>query len=99
MASLKRRLVVTLQEKERRRHQSARDLAVLRQRREEERDHHSADQVLSFHQWCALIGVSVATGRRIIASGNGPIVIQLSPRRIGITVADNRRWLETRARG
>ena len=47
------------------------------------------NRVLSFHQWCELNGFSPATGRRIINAGNGPIITQLSPRRIGVTVANN----------
>jgi len=75
---------MTLQEAERRRRQSERDRANP--------DDH---RVLSFRQWCELNGLSPATGRRIISAG---IVTQLSPRRIGITVANNARWQEARAR-
>jgi hypothetical protein len=57
------------------------------------------EQVLSFHQWCALNGFSPRTGRRLLASGNGPTVIQLSEHRIGVRVADNRRWQQSRVRG
>jgi hypothetical protein len=56
------------------------------------------EQVLSFAQWCALNGFSPRTGRRLLASGNGPIVTQLSEKRMGITVRNNRRWQEARAR-
>jgi hypothetical protein len=56
------------------------------------------EQVLSFMQWCALNGFSPRTGRRLLASGNGPIVTQLSEKRIGITVGNNRRWQESRER-
>jgi hypothetical protein len=55
--------------------------------------------VLSFREWCALNGISARTGRRILASGDGPVVTQLSARRIGITIGNNRRWQESRARG
>src|SRR5262245_16354905 len=47
------------------------------------------NQILTFHEWCRLNRISVRTGRRIIASGNGPTVTQLSPQRIGISVANN----------
>jgi hypothetical protein len=76
-----------LQEAESRRQQSKRD---------READDH---RVLSFRQWCELNGFSPATGRRIINAGNGPIITQLSPRRIGITVTNNAAWQESRARG
>jgi predicted DNA-binding transcriptional regulator AlpA len=56
------------------------------------------DRVLTFFEWCDLIGVSPATGRRLINAGSGPTITRLSPRRIGITVANNRAWLESRAR-
>jgi hypothetical protein len=79
---------MTLQEAERRRRQIERDRANL--------DDH---RVLSFRQWCELNGFSPATGRRIINAGNGPIVTQLSPRRIGVTVGNNAIWQASRARG
>jgi hypothetical protein len=78
---------MTLQEAERRQLQSKRD--------------HEADdhRVLSFRQWCELNNFSPATGRRIINAGNGPVITQLSARRIGITVANNAAWQASRARG
>ena len=57
------------------------------------------DAVLSFKQWCAINGISERQGRRILASGNGPTVIQLSDRRIGISRRNNREWQARRARG
>jgi hypothetical protein len=56
------------------------------------------DKVLTFAEWCKLNKIGQRTGRRIIGSGNGPIVTQLSERRIGITVGNNRRWQAARAR-
>ena len=56
------------------------------------------DRMLSFHQWCKLNDLSPATGRRIISAGAGPNVVQLSPRRIGITVGDNRAWRTSKTR-
>jgi predicted DNA-binding transcriptional regulator AlpA len=55
-------------------------------------------RVLTFREWCTLIGVSHPTGKRILKSGNGPKVIQLHTRRIGIRMSDNARWLEQRVR-
>ena len=62
-------------------------------------DRQNDNRVLTFQQWCALNAFSPATGRRIIAADNGPTIIQLSPRRIGIRIGDNRAWQESRARG
>jgi hypothetical protein len=56
------------------------------------------EQVLSFKQWCQLNSIGERNGRRILKSGNGPVVTRLSDRRIGITVGNNRRWQEARAR-
>jgi len=58
------------------------------------RDHR--DRVLSFRMWCAINGFSEATGRRILKSGNGPAVTQLSARRIGIRQSDNAAWQASR---
>jgi hypothetical protein len=78
---------MTLQEAERRRQQSNHDHEV---------DDH---RVLSFRQWCELNGFSPATGRRIINAGIGPVITQLSARRIGVTVGNNAAWQASRARG
>jgi predicted DNA-binding transcriptional regulator AlpA len=64
----------------------------------ERRDLEHRDKVLTFRQWCELNNFSVATGRRIINAGNGPTVLQLSPRRIGIRQSDNAAWQASRAR-
>ena len=56
------------------------------------------DAVLTFKEWAALNSVSERTGRRILASGHGPLVVQLSEKRIGVTVGNNRRWQEARER-
>jgi hypothetical protein len=54
------------------------------------------NRVMPFHIWCEMAGVSPATGRRILSSGQGPAVVQLSPRRIGITKGAHAAWLESR---
>lgn len=55
-------------------------------------------QVLTFAEWCELNSFSLRTGRRILRSGNGPVVTQLSSRRIGVTVANDRAWKSSRER-
>ena len=102
---------MTLPEIEHRRSQRARRKSQKRQRRKARRPAPAArpfslagfenddNRVLSFRQWCVLYGISARTGRRLLASGNGPIVTQLSEKRIGITVGNNRRWQESRERG
>jgi hypothetical protein len=57
------------------------------------------NQCMTFREWCRLCRFSERTGRRIIKSGNGPVVTQLGEKRMGITVGANKRWQEARARG
>jgi hypothetical protein len=59
----------------------------------------SDDQVLDFYSWCQLNRISERTGRRILASPDGPQTVQLSPRRVGVTVRANREWQHARERG
>jgi hypothetical protein len=54
------------------------------------------DRVMTFGQWCELNSFSRKTGERIVAAGNGPNFIKLSERRKGVTVAENRRWQQSR---
>jgi hypothetical protein len=56
------------------------------------------DRCLTFREWCQLNSLGERTGRRILASGNGPTVTQLTDKRIGITVRANREWQASRAR-
>ena len=69
-----------------------------RQQSDPMRDRDVANRVMSFLDWCCLNDISPATGRRILKSGDGPTVTQLSPRRIGITLANNAAWQAARAR-
>jgi hypothetical protein len=56
------------------------------------------DQILSFQEWCALNRISERTGHRVIKGPNGPKTVQMSARRFGIRVADNRAWQHARER-
>jgi hypothetical protein len=56
------------------------------------------DRCLTFREWCQLNGIGERTGRRILKSGNGPVVTQLTEKRIGITVRANRAWQASRER-
>jgi predicted DNA-binding transcriptional regulator AlpA len=57
------------------------------------------DRILTFDQFCSLNSLGRNTAKRLIAAGNGPAVVQLSPRRIGIRVSDNSKWQDARIRG
>lgn len=54
------------------------------------------DVVDPFSAWCEAKGISPATGRRLLTSGDGPSFIRLSQRRIGIRRRDDRAWLNSR---
>jgi len=54
------------------------------------------DRVMSFREWCGVNGFSVATGRRLRKAGKAAAFTQLSDRRVGVTVRDNRAWQESR---
>jgi hypothetical protein len=61
------------------------------------------DRVMMFGEWCALNSFSGATGRPIkngeMEGVKSPQFIEVSARRFGITVGENRRWQAARARG
>jgi predicted DNA-binding transcriptional regulator AlpA len=63
-------------------------------------EHLTADElkVLTLKEWATLNGFSFMTAKRLIAEGDGPRIIQLSPRRVGVRVIDNARWQEARLR-
>ncbi len=54
------------------------------------------DRMMNFEEWCQLNGFSRSTGQRIVAGGEGPKFVQLSARRKGVTVGENRRWQMSR---
>ena len=58
----------------------------------------SPNRVLTLRQWAELNSLGYRTAQRIIASGNGPKIVQLGDRRIGITEAHNREWQASRVR-
>jgi hypothetical protein len=54
-------------------------------------------QVLTFLEWCRLNRISPATGRRIRKAGKGPAFVQLSDRRVGVTIGANAKWQAARS--
>lgn len=75
---------MTLLEQVRRSRQSARDRAL------------DDDWIMPFSLWCQVNNFSPATGRRLRKAGKGPVFTQISDRRIGVTVRNNRIWQESR---
>ena len=52
--------------------------------------------IVSLHEAAESLSISVATLRRAIARGDGPPVVRLSQRRVGIRCSDLRSWLDAR---
>jgi predicted DNA-binding transcriptional regulator AlpA len=63
-------------------------------------EHLTADElkVLSIRECAALNGISWMTLKRRIKAGDGPRIIQISPKRIGVRVIDNAKWQASRLR-
>ena len=55
-------------------------------------------QILTFLEWCRLNRISPATGRRIRKAGKGPAFVQLSDRRVGVTIGANAKWQAQRSK-
>jgi hypothetical protein len=53
------------------------------------------DRVTPFLAWCKRVGLSPATGRRMIAANRGPRITRLSTRRFGVRERDHRAWLDS----
>jgi hypothetical protein len=58
----------------------------------------TAPRRLLFPAWRSADGFSDRTGRCILASGEGPVITRVSPKRIGITDQNNARWQRSRER-
>ena len=90
---------MTVRESKRRRAQRARDLEKRRRERALDPTLSRDDQILTFKQWCQLNAISERTGARILAGLNGPPIVHLSAKRIGIRVSDNHQWQASRTQG
>jgi predicted DNA-binding transcriptional regulator AlpA len=71
-----------------------------KQRRRDAYEHLTAEElkVLTLRECAALNGISMMTLKRRIKAGDGPRILQISPKRIGVRVIDARRWQESRLR-
>ncbi len=74
-------------------------LRAAEQHTRSERDRALDDQrVMTIPQWAEVNGFSIWTGKRLIKAGKGPVITQISDRRIGVTVGNNRAWQKSRER-
>ena len=56
------------------------------------------DRVLTLRQWADINGFSLATARRILGRGEGPPLLKLSLRRVGVKESANAAWQQSRTR-
>ena len=54
------------------------------------------ERVVDLTAFAAMTGLSIATARRLISAGQGPRLVRVSPRRVGVRISDVRRWLDQR---
>jgi hypothetical protein len=55
------------------------------------------DRVRSLAETAALLGISIATLRRMISAGTGPIITRMSPRRLGVRDCHRAAYLDAHA--
>jgi hypothetical protein len=74
-----------------------------RDRRQKTRDQRSipivgddGDVVLPFLEWCELAGLPESPAREMRARGQGPRCVLLGERKLGVTLAEHRRWVKAR---
>jgi predicted DNA-binding transcriptional regulator AlpA len=56
------------------------------------------ERILTLKQFCVLNTIGVTTAKRWINAGQGPRIIDLGPRRIGIRESDAAAWQAARVR-
>jgi hypothetical protein len=54
------------------------------------------DVVLSLLEWANMAGISERTAQDLRARGEGPRFIKLTDKKLGVTLAEHRRWLKSR---
>jgi hypothetical protein len=54
------------------------------------------DHIHRWSDWCSMVGVSTTTGWRLVKSGKGPIVTQLSTKLKGVRHRHHLQWLAAR---
>ncbi|MFY9841443.1 MAG: hypothetical protein WAK55_34225 [Xanthobacteraceae bacterium] len=54
------------------------------------------DVILTFQEWRDLAGLPESTARELRARGEGPRCIKLTDKKLGVTLAEHRRWMKAR---
>jgi hypothetical protein len=54
------------------------------------------DVVLTYREWYTLAGLPESTAREMRARGEGPRCVKLTGKKLGVTMAEHRRWVRSR---
>jgi hypothetical protein len=54
------------------------------------------DVIMTFLEWAALAGLPESTARELRARGQGPRCVHLTDKKLGVTLAEHRRWTKAR---
>jgi hypothetical protein len=54
------------------------------------------DVVLPYLDWVMLAGLTETTAREMRARGEGPRCVKLTGKKLGVTLAEHRRWVKSR---
>jgi hypothetical protein len=54
------------------------------------------DVILTFQEWCDMAGLPESTARELRARGQGPRCVNLTGKKLGVTLAEHRRWTKAR---
>jgi hypothetical protein len=54
------------------------------------------DVILPFLDWAMLAGLTETTARELRAKGLGPRCVMLTDKKLGVTLAEHRRWVKKR---
>jgi hypothetical protein len=59
-------------------------------------DFENPDAIMTFGTWARLAGISTRQAKRLRQIGQGPRCVRLGSRKLGVTVAEHRRWTKSR---
>ena len=71
-------------------------IATLRSLAAAIEDGNGGDIILPFLEWCALAGLPETTAREMRMRGDGPRCVKLTGKKLGVTLAEHRRWTKAR---
>jgi hypothetical protein len=54
------------------------------------------DVILPFLDWVMLAGLTETTARELRARGQGPRCVMLTDKKLGVSLAEHRRWIKSR---